>query len=68
MKAWGIAKVSEGMHRGELAAGDSLQVARLLFEATLAFHHPRLVAESLEQSREAALLSLLAVLFRGLGA
>jgi AcrR family transcriptional regulator len=66
------ALIAEGIASGELQPGDPAQIAARLFEASLAFHHPRLVAERLDQDeardREAQLGQLLDLLLAGLKA
>lgn len=58
--------ISSGMDNGELRKGDPKAVAMLLFEATAAFHHPRLVHEGIHRDRTKALKSILSTLIAGL--
>jgi AcrR family transcriptional regulator len=60
--------VDEAIGEGALAPGDRQQIATLLFQGTLAFHHPRLVLDTIDQDRQAALGALLDVLLKGLAA
>jgi AcrR family transcriptional regulator len=57
--------VEEGMHNGELK-GHANDVAMILFEGTAAFHHPRLVKETIQLDRLPALRRLLKTLITGL--
>lgn len=54
--------IQQGIKEGSLKTENPEQVAALLFEATMAYHHPRLVLEQLETDREPALNQLLDVL------
>lgn len=58
--------VKDGIDSGAFAAGDPDAIAGRLFEATLSFHHPRLVLERIAEDRETALDELLEFLLRGL--
>lgn len=58
--------VMEAMDAGVLRPGDSMGVARLMLESTVGFHHPKLVAERLEEDREAALQNVVETLIQGL--
>ncbi len=58
--------VRDALAQGELRGRDARQITRLLLEATMSFHHPKLVAERLAESREPELRRLLDTLLRGL--
>jgi len=60
------ALVDAAMTSGAIARADASATARLLFEATLAFHHPKLVLARVAEDREPALRRLLDVLLTGL--
>lgn len=68
MRAQLEALVGEGIRAGELAPGDRSRIAAMLFEGTMAFHHPRLVLDSLAADRSADLSELLDLLLKGLSA
>lgn len=68
MRAQLEALVSEGIDLGELAPGDSSRIAALLFDGTMAFHHPRLVLDYLGADRSHELSELLQLLLKGLSA
>lgn len=50
-----------------LGPGDPRHKAKLVYDATAAFHHPTLIAQTARQDLEQQLREILAVLFRGLG-
>ena len=58
--------VSEGMASGDVRRGDAKQVAQTLFQATVAFHHPRFVLENIAEDRVPQLRKLLDLLLAGL--
>lgn len=58
--------VAEAMESGEIRRASPAVTARMLFEATVAFHHPQLVQASLKEDRRPALRQLLRTLLRGL--
>lgn len=58
--------VTEAIAAGEIAKRDPDQVAQALFEATMSFHHPRLVLDQLGTDRRAALKQLLNIVLAGL--
>lgn len=60
--------IQEAIAAGEVQAGDSTQLAHLLFNGTMAFHYPRLVYEYLHQERDQELTLLLDTLLKGLAA
>lgn len=60
------ALVAAAIDEGAFAPAPAAATATLLFEATLAFHHPRLVLERIAEPREEALAGLLDVLIAGL--
>ena len=60
--------VRAAIDEGAVAPGDPQRIATLLFQGTLAFHHPRLVLEAIDQDRAPALEALLDVLLKGLAA
>lgn len=61
-----VGLVSEGMEAGILRPGEPAATATLMLEMTVAFHHPKLVSERLEEDREASLLAVVDVMLRGL--
>ncbi len=58
--------VQQGMVNGEIKRGDPTDVAMLLFEATAAFHHPRLVLENISSDRTPVMKRLIRTLMAGL--
>ena len=58
--------LAEGMAAGDLRRGDVKQVAQTLFQATVAFHHPRFVLETIGEDRAPPLRKLLDLLLAGL--
>ncbi len=58
--------VRDAIAAGIIRAGDVRRTSKLLHEATLSFHHPKLVAERLNEKREADLRRILDTLLRGL--
>lgn len=58
--------VRMAMASGEMREGDPAGIAGLLFESTLAFHHPRFVFEQASKNREKDLRALVQVLLAGL--
>lgn len=56
---------SQAVKNGQLK-GDAANIASMLFEATIAFHHPLLVALHAQENREPMLKSVLKTLFDGL--
>jgi AcrR family transcriptional regulator len=58
--------VTEAIAHGEIRGETPEKITTLLLESTISYHHPRLVAERLDEKREAALRRLLGVLFKGL--
>lgn len=60
--------VRQGIESGEFARGDVEGISQTLFTATLAFHHPKLVLDHLNQNRLGDLNALLDLLLRGLRA
>ncbi|MEZ0370822.1 MAG: TetR family transcriptional regulator [Candidatus Sericytochromatia bacterium] len=68
MKAQLEALIAEGLARGELAPGDPAGISAILFIGTMAFHHPRLVLETITEDRVPALEAVLKALLTGLSA
>lgn len=60
--------VGEGIRSGTFFCKTPEEGARILFEGTAAFHHPRLVFENIQEEREEFLLSLIRNLLSGLKA
>ncbi|MDV6235884.1 TetR/AcrR family transcriptional regulator [Leptospira ellisii] len=58
--------VSKGMESGRFRCADSREGAKILFEGTAAFHHPRIVLERIEEERVPALKAVLKTLLDGL--
>lgn len=58
--------VGAALESGEIREGDPAAIAGLLFESTLAFHHPRFVLEHASKNREKDLKDLIQVLLAGL--
>jgi AcrR family transcriptional regulator len=58
--------IRDAIAAGEIRSGDVRRIGRLLHQATVAFHHPKLVAQHLGEKREAELRRLLDTLLRGL--
>jgi hypothetical protein len=59
--------IQEGKSSGELnISAGAEQAARMLFEATLAYHHPKLVRDNINYNREPELKKLVGVLLNGL--
>jgi AcrR family transcriptional regulator len=58
--------VKEAMDQKKIRKDSPDAIAQLLFEATGSFHHPKLVAQYLEEKREALLKRVLETLLRGL--
>jgi AcrR family transcriptional regulator len=58
--------VSEGMKAGEFKKANVQSVSGMLFTATLAFHHPKLVLDNLKQDRITQLNKLIDVLLLGI--
>lgn len=62
--------IAEGIAQGEirpLQAGETLaSLSEVLFDGTMAFHHPRLVLDSLGMDRRPALDAVLTTLLQGL--
>ncbi|MBM9578521.1 TetR family transcriptional regulator [Leptospira sp. 201903070] len=58
--------VSRGMQAGTFHCSSAKEGARILFEGTASFHHPRLVLESIEVERTPLLEVLLETLISGL--
>ncbi|AOP35202.1 TetR family transcriptional regulator [Leptospira tipperaryensis] len=58
--------ISKGMKSGMFHCSSPKEGARILFEGTAAFHHPRLVLESIEEERTPLLEALLETLLSGL--
>jgi AcrR family transcriptional regulator len=59
--------VQEAMQIGLLLHTDPRSDTLLLLEATIGFHHPRLVAEKADENREPALRRVLETVLQGLG-
>jgi AcrR family transcriptional regulator len=59
--------VAAGMTSGDFAAGDPAATARVVFEATAAFHYPPLWTQWTLPDREDALGTLLTLIINGLG-
>jgi AcrR family transcriptional regulator len=58
--------VSEAISKGEFQQENAERITHILFETTVSFHHPRLVAERLHEKREPSLKRLLSVVLKGL--
>lgn len=58
--------VAEAMDAGEIRRASPTAIARMLFEATVAFHHPQLVQANLNEDRRPALRRLIKTLLGGL--
>ncbi|AYV55410.1 TetR/AcrR family transcriptional regulator [Leptospira kmetyi] len=58
--------VDKGISSGIFFCSNAKEGARILFEGTASFHHPRLVLESIDQDRREALNALLKTLISGL--
>jgi len=58
--------VKEAQRNGELRSGSAAGITALLINATAAFTHPSLVAETVHEDRELALQQVLDAVFRGL--
>ncbi|MBM9502763.1 TetR family transcriptional regulator [Leptospira sp. 201903071] len=58
--------ISRGMKSGMFQCSSAKEGARILFEGTAAFHHPRLVLESIDEERTLLLETLLETLISGL--
>ncbi|RHX88384.1 TetR family transcriptional regulator [Leptospira stimsonii] len=58
--------ISKGMKSGTFSCTNAEEGARILFQGTAAFHHPRLVLESIEEERTPLLEKLLDTLISGL--
>lgn len=58
--------ISKGMKSGLFHCSSAKEGAKILFEGTAAFHHPRLVLESIDQERTPLLETLLDTLLSGL--
>lgn len=58
--------VARARKANEIGRGSIESITRLLFEATMAFHHPRLVADTIEQNRAALLKATVETLLKGL--
>lgn len=59
--------IAEGMQSGSFFCKTARDGARILFEGTAAFHHPRLVFENIQEDRKGLLADLLKNLLSGLG-
>lgn len=59
--------VGQGMEAGEFAKADVKITAQTIFNATLAFHHPKLVLENLHKNRLRELNAVLKALLEGIG-
>jgi AcrR family transcriptional regulator len=57
---------TDAIEAGEIARRDPDQIAQTLFEATMSFHHPRLLLDQLETDRRATLKIILNILLAGL--
>lgn len=60
--------VRQGIESGEFRAGSVPQIAQTLFNATLAFHHPKLVLDNLDRDRLDELNAVLDLLLEGISA
>ncbi|MBW0432515.1 TetR/AcrR family transcriptional regulator [Leptospira yasudae] len=58
--------VQTGISNGTFHCSNAKEGARVLFEGTASFHHPRLVLESIEEDRRQALKALIKTLLAGL--
>jgi AcrR family transcriptional regulator len=58
--------VREAMEAGLLRQGDPMETALLMLETTTGFHHPKIVAERLDEDREPALKVALETTLKGL--
>ena len=61
-----IGLVQEAIAKRNLPTADPSLMASILFESMISFHHPRLVAQHLDENREALLLLVLESVLRGL--
>ncbi len=61
-----LALSAEGVETGDFAGRAPERIAAILFDATLSFHHPRLVAQHLGADRETELGDLIGTLMAGL--
>jgi AcrR family transcriptional regulator len=59
--------VEEAVAKKGLRDADPESMARIIIEATAAFHHPRLVAQFMDEDREKLLRKVLDSVLRGLG-
>jgi AcrR family transcriptional regulator len=58
--------VQKAISDGEIRAESPEYLVQLLFEATVSFHHPRMVLDHKDESREGVLRKLVEVLLEGL--
>jgi len=58
--------VKDAIADGEFQNGNAEKIAQILYESTIAFHHPRLVLDRLKEKRETALKGMLKLLIKGL--
>jgi AcrR family transcriptional regulator len=58
--------VAEAMDAGKMGKADPTQTARILNEAMIAFHHPKIVAQYIDEDREPLLKQILDVVIKGL--
>ncbi len=58
--------ISEGMNSGLFFCNTPEEGAKILFQGTIAFHHPRIVFENIEEDRNELLKSVLKTLLSGL--
>lgn len=59
--------VEEGIARRRLRRADPDAMVDVLWESTMAFHHPKLVAQHIDEKREPLLKTVLACVLQGLG-
>lgn len=67
MHAQLVALAAEAIARRRLRGADPEAIARVLHESTLAFHHPKLVAQHVHEPREPLLRVVLDSVLKGLG-
>ncbi|MEZ4376309.1 MAG: TetR/AcrR family transcriptional regulator [Polyangiaceae bacterium] len=59
--------VEEGIARRRLRRADPDVMVDVLWQSTMAFHHPKLVAQHIDEKREPLLKTVLACVLKGLG-